>query len=103
MMRLIALRQIMSGCGSIEPETMFIADEREAARLIKAGDAMPEQQAIQRPWGGKGYWLVQPEWKGETVVIVAGGPSVNAEQIDLLGRSGVDPKIIAINNAATLA
>lgn len=100
MIRLIAIRQILSGCGSIEAETAFLADDREAARLIKAGDAMPEHQAAARPYSGKGYWTIKPEWKGATAVIVAGGPSVTTEQIDQLGKS--DLKVIVVNNAATL-
>jgi hypothetical protein len=40
-------------------------------------------------------WNVTPEWAGETVFIVAGGPSVAAQNLDVLaGR-----KVIAVNSS----
>ncbi len=102
MMRLVALRQIKSGCGSIEPETSFVADEREGARLIEAGDAILETK-YGHAYTGSGYWYVQPEWQGATVAILAGGPSLTQDQVDALGLSDEAIKIIAINNAASIA
>jgi hypothetical protein len=116
MIELIAIRQIRHACGSIETGQVFIADEHEAERYIKRGDALRAYEYEQRPWSGRGFWSVTPEWKGETVAIVAGGPSLTSEQVEQVkpvdvhetslgseSRSfGVD-RVIAINNAAQLA
>lgn len=40
---------------------------------------------------------VKPDWKGQTVICIASGPSVTPEQIELAQTSGA--KIVAINNA----
>jgi hypothetical protein len=46
------------------------------------------------------YWRVEPEWKGETVAILGGGPSLTQDQVDRLrGRC----RVIAVNNAYWLA
>ena len=44
---------------------------------------------------------VLPAWKGETVAILGGGPSLTAEQVELVRLSGV--KCIAVNNSYLLA
>jgi len=44
------------------------------------------------------YWTVSPEWKGETVYICGGGPSVADQNVELLrGR-----KVIVINSSCYL-
>jgi hypothetical protein len=45
------------------------------------------------------WWTVAPEWQGETVFIVGGGPSVTGQDIELLrGR-----KVIAVNSSGGVA
>lgn len=45
------------------------------------------------------FWKVPREWEGETVFIIAGGPSVTQEQVDKLkGR-----RVIAINSSCYIA
>lgn len=46
-------------------------------------------------------WPVPREWEGETVIVIAGGPTVSTEQIEYVHGKGV--KVIAINNTALLA
>ncbi len=46
-------------------------------------------------------WKVRPLWDGATVVIIGGGPSVTAEQVEYVHNSG--HKVIAINDAYRLA
>lgn len=44
------------------------------------------------------YWVIPTEWPGETAFVVAGGPSVATQPIELLaGR-----KVIAVNNSWTV-
>lgn len=105
MIRLVALKQIKTGCGSIEREQPFLADEHDAERYIREGFALPEHE-YERAWSGRGYWHVQPEWKGQTVVILAGGPSLTREQVEIVmqvGSGNLDVRVIAINNAYELA
>lgn len=46
------------------------------------------------------YWHVEPEWRGETVAILASGPSLTQEQVDLcMGRV----RVVAINSSVQLA
>ena len=46
------------------------------------------------------FWCVEPEWKGETVAILGGGPSLTQDQlVACRGRC----RVIAINNAYWLA
>ena len=46
------------------------------------------------------YWTVAPEWKGETVAILGGGPSLAPGDVNSLhGRM----RVIAVNNAYRLA
>ena len=46
------------------------------------------------------FWSVEPEWKGETVAILGGGPSLSAGDVNALhGRL----RVIAVNNAYQLA
>lgn len=100
-MRLVALRLVKHTAGSIHPGQSFSADPAYAQQLIDAGAATPEEQYASAPWSGEGYWRVQPEWAGESVAILGGGPGLTREQIDQLGRT--DVRIIAINNAGELA
>lgn len=100
MIELIAIRQIRHACGTIEPEQPFLADEHDAERYIKQGQALPARERHARPWSGRGYWHVQPEWVGQTVAIVAGGPSLTGEQVAQLSHDQC--RIIAINNALGL-
>jgi hypothetical protein len=99
MMRLVALRDIQHGCGTIKAEHPFQADEHEALRLIDAGKAVAAADYEGLPWSGRGYWRVQPEWSGETAAIIAGGPSVTPEQAEAVRGLHV----IAVNNAVQLA
>lgn len=46
-------------------------------------------------------WNVQRDWEGETVVIIAGGPSLTDDQVEYVRKSGA--KVIAINNAYLMA
>jgi hypothetical protein len=55
-------------------------------------------------------WLVPPLWPGETVAILAGGPSLMPAQVDAcklarrsLGEGGGKARVIAINDAYRLA
>jgi hypothetical protein len=41
------------------------------------------------------HWNIQPEWQGETAYIVAGGPSVKSENLELLKGK----RVIAINSS----
>ena len=46
------------------------------------------------------FWQVEPEWKGETVAILGGGPSLSPGDVNALhGRM----RVIAVNNAYWLA
>ena len=46
------------------------------------------------------YWQVEPEWAGETVAILGGGPSLTQSQVDACrGRC----RVIAVNTAYRLA
>jgi len=47
------------------------------------------------------HWVVEPDWRGDTVVIVAGGPSVTLSQVRAIGlaRAGASIKVVAINDA----
>lgn len=45
------------------------------------------------------WWRCEPEWKGETVFIIAGGPSVLTQDLDLLR----DRKVIVINSSVHAA
>lgn len=103
MMKLVALRQIRSGTGTIEKGQPFDADEHLGLRWIDEGAAMSAAAYSTRPWDGRGYWRVTPDWQGETVAILGGGPSLTPEQIDVLGNSDPDTRTIAINNAIELA
>jgi hypothetical protein len=46
-----------------------------------------------------------PDWTGETVAVVGGGPSLTLEQVRLvgIGRFAGRCKVIAVNSAAFLA
>lgn len=47
------------------------------------------------------FWTVEEEWKGQTVAILGGGPSLNVADIERVRAAGC--RIIAINNAYELA
>lgn len=51
------------------------------------------------------YWRISKLWPGETVVIIAGGPSLTAAQVRLVGmaRTAGKVRVIAINDAVYLA
>jgi hypothetical protein len=105
-MKLIALKPIRHAAGTIPVDGSFEADADFAQHTISKGLAVPETQRANIPWQGHGYWRVQPEWRGQTVVIVGGGPSLTKEQVDAAGHVVVGraaPKVIAINNAIELA
>lgn len=102
MIELVALRPIFHGVGTIKSGQPFRADQEFANKLIDEGAAVLAREYDSIEWTGDGYWRVQPHWKGQTAVIVAGGPTVTSEQIDAIGRAEPDPKIIAVNNAAKL-
>ena len=46
------------------------------------------------------YWRIAPLWQGETVAILAGGPSLTQEQVDYCRGKA---RVIAINNSHELA
>jgi hypothetical protein len=46
-------------------------------------------------------WHIPPEWAGETVVIIASGPSLSMEQIEIATQAGC--RLIGINDAWRLA
>ena len=46
-------------------------------------------------------WQVPREWDGQTVVIIAGGPSVTARQVEYIFDKNV--KVIAVNDAYVMA
>ena len=46
-------------------------------------------------------WRVPQMWKGQTLAILGGGPSLTAEQVELVRRSGW--RCIAINDTYRLA
>ena len=47
------------------------------------------------------FWTVEPEWAGETVAILGGGPSLTLGQCEAVREAGC--RVIAINNAYELA
>lgn len=98
-MRLVALQTIRDSVGQISEGQAFDADGNRGAHLIATGAAATEADYARRPWSGRGYWNVQPEWHGESVCILGGGPSVTPAQVE----QAAGCKIIAINNAVQLA
>jgi hypothetical protein len=111
-MKLVALRPISTALGTIGTAQTFYADETLGQRLLSHGDAIPEEERDLLPWSGRGYWTVQPEWQGETVVIIGGGPSLTPEQVEYVehhswqmidGFVRHDLRIIAINNVVRIA
>ena len=51
------------------------------------------------PPSGPVLWCIIPLWRGETVTIIAGGPSLTQEQVDMVrGKT----RIIAVNDAYRL-
>ena len=102
-MKLVALQPIRHGGGTIAANQPFMADPDTAQRYLGAGVAATEADYERRPWSGKGYWRVQPEWQGETVLIFGGGPSVSRGQAEAVGATIDRHRVIAVNNAVELA
>ncbi|WP_430436861.1 hypothetical protein [Oceanibaculum nanhaiense] len=46
-------------------------------------------------------WRIEPDWRGETVVIAAGGPSLTADQLAMVRAAGC--RLIVVNNAWQIA
>ena len=102
-MKLVALQAIRHGGGTIAADQPFLADPDSAQRYIAAGAAATEADYEARPWNGSGYWRVQPEWRGETVAIVGGGPSLSADDVRQAQQANGRQRFIVINNAVELA
>lgn len=98
-MKLVALESIRHAGGTISVDQAFSCDDDYAQRLIQCGSAVTAEQYETLPWRGKGYWRVLPEWQGETVCIIGGGPSLTQAQ----ASQTKGHKVIAINNAVGLA
>lgn len=76
-MRLIALQDVASNCGAIPQGRTFVClDDDLAQRLIRTGQAEAEPVLPEgRKWNGL-------DWRGDTVVILASGPSLDRAQVE---------------------
>lgn len=95
---LVALRDIGDGCGTIPAGAEFKAQEQLAREYVNEGRAAPRAGA--RLWSG-------PHWPGATVAILASGPSMCADDADLVRAwRDADPvahRAIAVNTTYQLA
>lgn len=90
-------------------DVVWVTTEEAARALIEAGlcklPGKPEKwdgRLCRRSesWPLDRFSVVEPIWKGETVVCIGGGPSVNTEKVERCrGRF----RVIAINNSYHLA
>lgn len=98
--------------GSRKPGDAVWVDEKHARELLESGVCRwPEGQAslptdglapMRRAagWPHDRFAVVDPVWKGETVVCIGGGPSVTQEAVNLTrGRA----RVVVINNSYLLA
>jgi len=91
--RLVALRNLDIGVGTIADGQEFVADcERTALQLVSEGAAAPVGQRL--------YWDALP-WRGASVVVIASGPSLTVEDCEAVGawRNGRDRRVIVVNNS----
>ena len=77
--------------------------DRKEAELVNLGEVKPDAGILKRTasWPDNRFSYVAPDWAGQRVVIIGGGPSLTQAQIDLARSSGA--RIIAINDAYLLA
>jgi hypothetical protein len=47
------------------------------------------------------YWEIPKDWAGQRAAIIASGPSLTAEQVDVVRRAGI--KTVAVNDAYRMA
>lgn len=95
-MKLVALRNLDIGVGTIAEGQEFVAgDERTALRVIAEGGAARADERL--------YWDALP-WRGSTVVVIASGPSLTVEDCELVGRwrNGADRRAMVVNNSYQL-
>jgi hypothetical protein len=73
------------------------------AEFTNLGDLKPDAGILRRTaaWPENRFSYVSPDWAGQRVVIIGGGPSLIKAQVDMARASG--SRIIAVNDAYLLA
>lgn len=95
-MELVALKPIGHSVGTIAVGQKFHAGAAEAEQLILTGQAVTPKKMV---WGGI-------RWPGETVVIMASGPSMtlaDAERVREWRESGEGRRAVVVNTTFMLA